>query len=94
MDKEQQIVEMANVVDGNVDNLRVEECIEIATAIYDKGYRKPRNGRWIYQEGTLVCSLCKEEILEKTEFSRGCYMGFEYVFSKYYPSCGAKMEGD
>lgn len=70
-----------------------EDCwtLKYAEELYKAGYRKQVEGEWILKDHNLVCSLCEGEILEKTEYSRGCYMGAETIFSKYCPNCGAKM---
>ena len=92
---------MENKIDGvtnlacdimKASSLPIELSGAIATALYNAGYRKVEQGEWVYKNGDFICTHCNGEILEKTEFSRGCYMGFEYVHSKYCPHCGAKME--
>ena len=50
------------------------------------------HARWVYDGNDWYCSNCNGEILEKVEFSRGCYMGCETVHSKRCPHCGAHME--
>lgn len=58
----------------------------------DAGVEEVVYARWIYENDEWICSHCKEEALQKVEYSRGCYMGCETVHSKRCPNCGAHME--
>ena len=54
---------------------------DIAEVLYNAGYRKQREGEWVYQEYSMghyvgKCSLCE------------C----EADMTKYCPNCGAKMK--
>lgn len=52
------------------------------------------HARWVYENGEWICSHCKEEALHRVEYSRGCYMGCETVWSNRCPHCGAHMDED
>lgn len=88
MTKEEQIHGIENILDSLCDDMPDEVC-EIyscslckAIQIYEKGYRKQKEGRWKGAGlGDYYCSICQ------TTFSGGD----EYNFC---PHCGAKMKGD
>ena len=74
-----------------------EHCLlyEIATEIYNAGYRKQGEGEWVakpqewYIDATdWMCSNCK------TEFSSFDMVGDDFSrMMKYCPECGARMKG-
>ena len=55
---------------------------------------KKETAKWVWnpKESDYTCTSCGGKALEKVEWSRGCYMGTETVFSKYCPHCGSLME--
>lgn len=61
--------------------------ITIATWLVRAGYRKERQGEWVFNRGQApneplyFCSLCGEG-------------GSEYGRDNYCPNCGAKMKGE
>ncbi len=92
MSKEKQIEEMAMAIYENTDISCVETADEIAEALYNAGYRKQSEGKWIselvkkcdwkgkerdyFQANS--CSLCHEPAHKRTSFCS---------------NCGAKMKG-
>ena len=83
MDKEKQIDEMARIIDDN--HGFIVSSVETAKVLYNAGYRKQREGEWIYVQERVdmdiepyICSYCK---------------GYAEFESNYCPSCGAKMKG-
>lgn len=54
---------------------------EIASVLYNAGYRKQVEGEWIKKGlSSIVCSNCD-------------YMAWDYHRTQYCPNCGAKMKG-
>lgn len=92
MNKKRQIDGMANVLYHN-DRLECEivDAVEIANALYEAGYRKPKEGKWVFDfslDGSnfYKCSVCgRQEILLAKE-----------NVSEWFPycHCGAKMTND
>ena len=89
-----QIEEMAKVLCGISKECKkcrlTGLCLAYNSAdlIYNAGYRKQREGAWIWEHGfygKMLCSVCKEEAL-----ANECN---EYVDSDFCPNCGAKMKG-
>lgn len=54
---------------------------ELAQHLYNAGYRKQNNGKWVKDNNKRTCSLC----------------GYSYYSNNddfcYCPNCGAKMKG-
>ena len=85
MDEKKQIEEMARDIEQRIQygyyNGRVDYK-RTAKSLYLAGYRKQREGEFIYQEYSMghyvgKCTIC------------GC----EADMTKYCPNCGAKMKG-
>ena len=93
MSKEKQIDEMAKIIHGYCEAPccgGCDYCLEYlkAESIYNAGYRKQKEGEWIFEHefyGKMLCSNCKEEALVNE-----CN---EYVDSDFCPHCGARMKG-
>lgn len=96
----EQIEEMFNIiVDGIIDgedNNGVptgNTCADIATALYNAGYRKQKEGEWIVvyeyndyrmcKEAKIACSVCGH---------KPKYEGYLSDMN-FCPNCGAKMKG-
>ena len=79
-----QIEEMAEIIRNHCGNCDFEEdnTHECGTkckmeALYNAGYRKERQGKWIRSGmNTPKCSLCHQ---------------YSYDFGNYCPNCGARM---
>lgn len=94
MSKEKQIEEMAETFDEMCDLDLLADCEEkdcskcMATALYNAGYRKQREGEW--KEDIIafcnVCSACKAKV---DRYAIKCNSGK----LNYCPNCGAKMGG-
>ena len=70
---------------NNLDCPHDEAVLKACEALYNAGYRKQRNGEWIWTENGeedyeqyWVCSCCHEK---------------SYWESKFCSDCGAKMKG-
>ena len=83
MSKEKQIEEIANVIydDPNAyDTYWRSHCEQLAETIYNAGYRKQSEGRWIFKGTAYGCSLCGEGVIAPID--------------KYCRNCGARMKGE
>ncbi len=104
--KEQQIdkqavEEMARVLcddcrTRDTDPCKVKMCAAVllnAEALYNAGYRKQSEGKWIKDEvGETLCSQCGNRPLYRksgTTFATTFYP----TRSNFCPNCGAKMKG-
>ncbi len=94
MDEKKQIEEMAKALYDIVNARRGKmSMLDLATDLYNAGYRKQSEGEWKIKVGPLLndkkisCSICgyKEYRGPAWEKSWGLY--------PYCPSCGAKMKG-
>lgn len=79
MTEEMQIEEMAMLISGN----EIQHCghRDIAERLYNAGYRKQKEGEWIYVH-TYVrgrCSICNHKM--------------QYDNQPFCANCGAKMKG-
>ena len=92
----EQIEEMFNIiVDGIIDgedNNGVptgNTCADIATALYNAGYRKQKEGEWefVWEEDFIYC-LCRCSSCGKEVFFDADETGYNFC-----PNCGAKMKG-
>jgi hypothetical protein len=87
--KEKQIEEMAKILRKEANK---RQCFlfgasnHLSEALYNAGYRKQREGEWIWTENGdedyeqfWICSVCNEK---------------SYIETKFCTNCGAKMKGE
>ena len=93
----EQIEEMFNIiVDGIIDgedNNGVptgNTCADIATALYNAGYRKQKEGEWI---GRIEKPSWLEDDVEVYYNCSVCGTSHWGNTSPFCPNCGAKMKG-
>lgn len=90
MSEEKQIEEMAKVIEQRCNRDCIPSCDEcIAQTLYNAGYRKQSEGKWIehphynyeggYSGANYECS--------------NCHFDDCYEETPYCPNCGAKMKG-
>ena len=74
-------------IDGDICDTEVCKYYKGAKALFDEGYCKQKQGRWVYSNmGCVInCSNCGERL-------ELCYPdGTEIRETSYCPFCGAKM---
>lgn len=106
-DREKQIKEIAKhccfpcdmecngeCLEGN-DPSKCYISVEVATKLYNAGYRKPRDGEWKEFSDEygicathFVCSKCKAAFVS-SELTDKEFLGM----MKFCPNCGANMKG-
>ena len=89
--RNEQIEEMAKIIYFARKKYVYSE--DIATALYNAGYRKQSEGEWVRQnkiKGKVtpeaVCSECGREVVYQV-------IDNKYFFENFCPHCGAKMKG-
>lgn len=92
MTREEEIKELESALRDVTNPFRDYDLETEAEIMIDDGWHKRVIARWTNDPLGIACSACRGLALEKTEWSRGCYMGCETIFSKYCPHCGAEME--
>lgn len=89
MSKEKQIEEIAKTLHEGMKPLKeTYGTIEIASILYNAGYRKQSEGEWVGNRQTdeYICSLCG--MIAPVD----CLKEYFYK-SNFCPNCGAKMKG-
>jgi hypothetical protein len=89
MSREKQIEEIANVIyddPNDYDTYWRSHCEQLAETIYNAGYRKQREGKWIAR---------KDEGLFGKEYYEcsNCHSRNPTIKYNYCKNCGAKMKG-
>ena len=89
MSEEKQIEEMAEVIIKTKNDVKVWERLktdeDIAKSLYNAGYRRQREGEWIFHnDGSGTCNQCNTTQKHIWDMDN-------YQF--YCGHCGAKMKG-
>ena len=100
-----QIEEMARFMCGDCADYgtcKYDVCegnIDVATDLYNAGYRKQSEGEWKdqyngkYANPIYVCSLCGKGTLLTPYINELHNMEMTQALSPFCPNCGAKMKG-
>lgn len=64
-------------------------CEKQANALYNTGYRKQKEGEWVWKDGFLVCSEC--ESTKPIAFHTP--IKITYYKCDFCNKCGAQMKG-
>ena len=89
MTQEKQIEEMIKILHEGMKPLKeTYGTNEIASILYNAGYRKQSEGEWIsnHQTDEFICNLCGAITPVDCEKER-------FYKSNFCPNCGAKMKG-